>query len=580
MNAEAAEHYYIDEHYSFGDYMSKPCESSLFMEDCDSDEVMEIINELSSHKASDIPILLIKTTSQIISPLLSKLYNKCMAAGTFPKIFKIGKITPIYKKGNRELIENCRPVSTLPIFGKIFEKIIHKRLYSYLVSMNIIPKTQFGFRKGHSTSHALNYSVNVIKESQRHKKHVIGIFIDLSKAFDTLDHQILLNKLENSGIRGTPLSLFESYLSNRHQFTCVDGENSDLEKVKFGVPQGSVLGPLLFLLYVSDMLNCYHGTDCEFVLYADDTNLFVIDIDRESAIKKANIILENIIIYMRSNLLHINLNKCCYIHFDPKTRKNKDKDSNLSVATESKIRIGNHIINEVSETKFLGVIIDKKLTWMPHIEHIRKKLQSANGIIKIIRYFIPREQFKSIYFSLFESHLTYCISVWGVVSRVHIDKLFRLQKQCIRMLFGDHDMFMNKQTTPSPQKKLDVNFYCKEHTKPLFKENNILTIQNLYNYHTAFDIFKIIKTRMPISVFEQFNMSRRNNGNLIILGPYSNQFFFLGAKLWNIIVKRVIQHNDILSIKLGKFKNELKSLLLNNQSLFNSDNWLPQNFLL
>ena len=158
--------------------------------------------------------------------------------------------------------------------------------------------------------------MNVIKEAHRHKKHVIGIFIDLSKAFATLDHQMLLNKLENAGVRGTPLSLFSSYLSDRYQFTSVDGNNSDLEKVKFGVPQGSVLGPLLFLLYASDMLNCYRDTGCEFVLYADDTNLFVVDANREAAIKKANIILGIINNYMRSNLLHINLNKCCFIHFD------------------------------------------------------------------------------------------------------------------------------------------------------------------------------------------------------------------------------------------------------------------------
>ena len=284
---------------------------------------------------------------------------------------------------------------------------------------------------------------------------------------------------------------------------------------------------------------------------------------------------------MHSNLLHINLNKCFFIHFDPKTRKN----NNPNTASESKIKIGNHIIEEVSEARFLGVTIDKKLSWTPHIEHIRKKLKSANGIIRRIRNFIPKNQFKSIYFALFESHITYCISVWGGVSKVHIDKLFRLQKQCIRMLFGDQNLFMNKfsateQMAQSPQANLDNDFYCKEHTKPLFKENNILIIHNLYKYHIAFEIFKIIKTRIPISSFEQFNMSSRNNGNLIILGPYSSQFFFLGAKLWNTIAKRIIPHNDILSIKFGNFKNKLKSLLLNNQHLFDSDTWLQQNFIL
>ena len=412
---------------------------------------------------------------------------------------------------------------------------------------------------------------------------MIGIFIDLSKAFDTLDHDILLNKLENAGIRGSPLSLIASYLSNRHQYTSIDGIDSDLELVKFGVPQGSVLGPLLFLLYVADMLNCYHGKDCEFVLYADDTNLFIIDKNRELAIQKANIILENINSYMRSNLLHINLNKCCFIHFESKTHNSKNK-CKFKTETESKIRINNHIIKEVSETKFLGVIIDKKLSWIPHIEHLRNKLKSSNGIITRIRNFIPKEHYRSIYSALFESHMTYCISVWGGVSKVHMDKLFRLQKHCIRLLFGDHDKFMKKLHTASqlelPQQNLEGELYCKEHTKPLFNENAILVIHNLYKYHTSLEILKIIKKRTPTSILEQFNISQRNNANLIILGPYSNQFLFLGAKLWNSIVKIIIPHNDLLSVKLSIFKNKLKKMLHNNQKMFDKDTWSPQNFLI
>ena len=171
MNTEAFENYtYFDESPSFEHYMPKSCEASIFLEDCAISEILEIINELSSQKASDIPILLVKSTSQIISPLLSMLYNRYMRTGIFPDCLKIGKITPIFKKGNRELIENYRPISTLPIFGKIFEKIIHKRLYNFFISKSILPKTQFGFRKGHSTSHALNYSVDIIKNAQKQKK--------------------------------------------------------------------------------------------------------------------------------------------------------------------------------------------------------------------------------------------------------------------------------------------------------------------------------------------------------------------------------------------------------------------------
>ena len=193
--------------------------------------------------------------------------------GTFPDVLKVGRVTPVFKKGNPEDVGNYRPVSTLPIFGKIFEKVMYSRIYNFALSQGIIDKNQFGFRKSHSTCHAVNYSVRIIEESLRKKNHILGIFIDLSKAFDTIDHSTLLTKLERYGIRGNANSLIKSYLSNGTQHIEVLGEKSDPLMIKYGVPQGSVLGPLLFLLYINDISNCSNlGI---FVLFADDTNIFV-----------------------------------------------------------------------------------------------------------------------------------------------------------------------------------------------------------------------------------------------------------------------------------------------------------------
>ena len=218
-----------------------------------------------------------------------------MRKGEFPKIFKISKITPILKKGNKELMKNYRPVSTLPIFGKIFEKVIYSRLYKYFVTRDILSNNQFGFRKGHSTGHALHHSINIVQDALKQKQHVIGIFLDLSKAFDTLDHEILLTKLEHCGVNGQTHDLLRSYLTDRDQQTCILGETSDIKRVMYGVPQGSVLGPLLFLLYINDIINCLEDpNDAELVLYADDTNIFVISNDRSSAVTKANNVLNNI----------------------------------------------------------------------------------------------------------------------------------------------------------------------------------------------------------------------------------------------------------------------------------------------
>ena len=195
------------------------------------------------------------------------------------------------------------------------------------------------------------------------------------------------------------------------------------------------------------MINSYKGDGCEFIFYADDTNLFVIDVSRELAIKKANIILKIINDYMQSNLLHINLKKCCFIHFEPKTRKQNLESSHDSNHDQNLILINNHVIKEVTEAKFLGVTIDSKLSWIPHINNLHKKLKSASGIICKIRQYIPKAQYKSIYHTLFESHMTYCISVWGGVAKTHLDKLFRTQKHCIRLLFGDSESYLHKRKT-------------------------------------------------------------------------------------------------------------------------------------
>ena len=514
-----------------------------------------------------------------------------MNAGIFPQIFKTGKITPIFKKGNKELLENYRPVSVLPIFGKIFEKVIYNRLYNFFTKENVLSDNQFGFRKGHSTVHALHSSVGRIQSAMENRMHTVGIFIDLSKAFDTLDHSIMLNKLEHYGIRGIANNLISSYLKGRFQYTSFDGENSEKLQVKYGVPQGSILGPLLFLLYINDLMNCYRGPNTNFVLYADDANIFVIGKTKEDAFCKANTVLKNVHEYMKCNLLHINMEKCCFMYFQPK-KLSASKTCSRTVPmvgnnhVSKAIYINGQKLKEVCETKFLGVTLDNKLEWSSHIYELNKKLRTAAALISKVRHWIPEEQYLKIYHALFESHLTYGISVWGGVPDSKLNKIFTVQKHCIRVLFGDRESYLEKFRTcarvrPKGSEKLGAEFYSREHTKPLFTQHNLLTVRNLYHYFCTVDVFKILKFRLPISLYEMYNISNREESLALITPQRSHQFFYKSSVAWNSVYKKVLEkpHSD-LTTKISHYKSEIKKLLLSKQNEGDKFDWQKSNFQL
>ena len=394
--------------FSFRDfqfYLGNAFEKTFFTTPTDNLEVSDIIATLSINKSqgpNGIPTRILLMLKHDIAPILADLFNISFSSGVFPSILKIAKVIPVHKKHSRLDCNNYRPISILSNLDKILEKLMYNRLYRFLEDNELIYPLQFGFRKSYSTSLALLSLTENIKQEIDDGKFGCGIFIDFQKAFDTVDHNILINKLQHYGIRGIANDWFKSYLTDRKQFVSINGFNSDLEFNNCGVPQGSILGPLLFLIYINDLHNSIKF--CKTHHFADDTNLLYFNKSAKQLNKHVNYDLKHIVNWLNANKICLNVSKTELVVFKP---LKKSLDHDLC------IKLNGKRLYPTSSVKYLGVRIDSNLNWKEHLNATAIKLNKANAILSKVRHYVNESTLKSIYYAIFESHFNYASIVWA-----------------------------------------------------------------------------------------------------------------------------------------------------------------------
>jgi hypothetical protein len=479
----------------------------------------------------EIPIKVIKSIINSISIPLTKIFNKSFLTGSFPNLLKIAKVCPIYKQGDKNELKNYRPISLLPSFAKILEKLMHARLLSFLQTNNVINSSQHGFQPNKSTSSAIADALHVITSALDKKLINIALFVDVSKAFDSLDHSILIKKLEHYGIRGLALQWFISYLSNRYQYTIINRHCSDYRLLVSGVPQGSVLGPILYLLYVNDIFNV--SKIVKTVLYADDTVLIVSCKTLHDVLELARVESNNFSMWFSDNLLALNASKTNFMLFGSKTDVANCPDV---------LHFDVHYVCRVNHICYLGLVIDSNLTWKQHIQCVNDKMSKGLAIMKKCSHFLPSSSLLQLYYAFFYSYMHYCIEFWGFACKQYLHPVLIMQKRAIRLIAG-------------------ADFH--EHCLPIARRLGILMLNDICKYCILMLVFKVLHkpNECPYVINDMFTplstvtvyTTRHTTYNFFVRSCNSNvRRNFVGHQgvvLWNALPQTIKKCKSLYTFK-------------------------------
>ena len=522
---------------SYENFLTGSYSSSFFLRPMSMSDLVELIGELkdSSGGYLGIPAKVFKDNLDIICDPLCRIYNLCISKGYFPKKLKIAKITPIFKAGDRSEVSNYRPISVLSPLSKLLEKYIHSQISSYFETKNIFNNQQCGFRNRRSTDLSIAKLLKMIIEGVDEGKYGVSVFLDFKKAFDLVDHDILIKKLSFYGIRGVSIDLISSFLKDRYQYVEVNGISSDLSRVSLGVVQGSILGSLLFIIFINDIVNS--SRILKFNLYADDTSIYYANHSLDITYEVLNRELLSVSNWIVANGLSLNSNKTYYMLFAGKK----------PIMNVPSLILSDNRVTKIKEFKFLGVLLDDAISWRSQALAVANRVSRFIGIFAKIRNNLTLEASKLIYYSFVQCILTYGVVFWQAAPKTIIDRVSRLTKRAIRIV------------TLSPRLA---------HSEPLFKNCNILKFEDLCSLETGKFVHRdlIFGNHLELETHSaQHNYPTRTRNHLVRAQTRTNVAFkFItssGVSLYNSIPDYCKNCEDV-----AKFKILYKKSLLDNYS--------------
>ena len=539
--------------FSSGDHLpvATSIENTMFLSPTSTVEVCKIIKSLKNKFScgiDEIPPTLFKQCAEELAFPLCFLINQSFTEGTYPDLLKQTIIKPLYKKNSPYDPTNYRPIALLPTASKIFEKVMCKRVYCFCEKYKIFDESQNGFRKNRSTTLAVFKYMQQVLDILNRKKYAVGILLDMSKAYDRVQHNILLRKLNQVGIRGEALRWFRSYLESRpnyvdiehfdHSARVIRSVRSEMCHASASIPQGSVVGCLLFLIYINDLPKVVEES-C--VLFADDISVLAECQNEEKLTENLHGTLDSITKWLRNHNLEVNFIKTKTISFNPHQKRPLNLSLNYRGAQ----------IENVNAFDLLGIVIDRHVNWKPHIQKIVSKLSQFSYALRIIKRTTNLHTALTTYYAYAYAWLSYGILLWG--SSTDAKHLFRSQKKLVRII---------------------GNLKNDETCKPIFKSNNILTLSSIY----ILECCKFVKQHSNLFTKRSdvpMSHNLRNQNRLLLpaskLTLHATSPYVMCIKLFNKLP------NDIKSINdLKNFTITLKKFLIN-KCYYDNNEYLNDN---